>query len=442
VPAKPKFKFIDLFAGVGGFHHALSDPKFGGECVLAVDIDDDCRAVYAKTWPKMAKKNLIHSDIRDFTQLPDGTDRPLDELADMVPDHDVLCAGFPCQPFSKSGAQLGVQDSTRGTLFFDILRIVEAKRPRFLILENVRNLAGPRHTDTWATIIASLRAEGYRVSDIPVVFSPHFLPPDLGGAPQSRDRVFILATRVDDPDGPFEEPPLVERAPVAGWDPQNWDIEEWLQDEAEIAVPESYLLRPEEVAWLNAWNAFAQRIPDDDLPGFPIWVDAWQVKPVIPAGTPKWKADFLVKNSDFFRKHKAVLKVWLMETWMDGKAYRVSDFPASRRKFEWQARTAQPTQDDRDLWKLTVHFRPSGIRVKPATYLPALVAITQTSVIGSRQRRITPIEAGRLQGLPDSVFTGVDDVTAYKQAGNGVNVGAVQHVARALFSSNGLRWGR
>jgi len=93
---------------------------------------------------------------------------------------------------------------------------------------------------------------------------------------------------------------------------------------------------------------------------------------------------------------------------------------------------------------LTIHVRPSGVRVKPATYLPALVAITQTSVIGSRRRRITPIEAGRLQGLPDSVFpnAAVDDATAYKQAGNGVNVGTVQFVAAHLFASAGLPWGR
>lgn len=84
------------------------------------------------------------------------------------------------------------------------------------------------------------------------------------------------------------------------------------------------------------------------------------------------------------------------------------------------------------------------MRVKPATYLPALVAITQTSIIGSRRRRITPVEAGRLQGLPDQVFASgvVDDATAYKQVGNAVNTGVVAHVARALFASAGLDWGQ
>lgn len=439
----PNFRFIDLFAGVGGFHHALSDPAFGGECVLAVDIDADCRTVYGVTWPEMAEKELIKSDIREITQKDDGSDRTPAAIDKLVPDHDVLCAGFPCQPFSKSGYQHGVNDPTRGTLFFDIMAIVRAKKPKYLILENVRNLAGPRHTDTWATIVASLRDAGYRVADTPVVFSPHLLSPEAGGRPQTRDRVYILATRVDDKKAPRSEDPLVSYGPIEGWDPHRWNVEDYLQADEEIENIEQYKLRPEELAWLKAWQAFVKGISSDDLPGFPIWVDEFKVKPHIPAGTPDWKEDFLKKNSKFYRDNKEFIDGWLARNWMSGREYRVGDFPASRRKFEWQARLAQPKRADRDLWKLTIHFRPSGIRVKPATYLPALVAITQTSIIGSRKRRITPIEAARMQGIPDFVYekAGVDDSVAYKQAGNAVNVGAVQHVARALFGANGLEWG-
>lgn len=437
---EPAFRFVDLFAGVGGFHHALASPDFGGKCVLASDIDDHCRAVYSSTWPEMAKGHIV-GDIRAITTI-DGFDRPDHEIDEAIGDHDVLCAGFPCQPFSKSGAQKGAADETRGTLFHDILTIARVKQPRFLILENVRNLAGPKHRATWNTIIDKLRELGYRVSREPVVFSPHLLPPHLGGAPQSRDRVFILATLAEEGED-LTQIPLVSRGPLGDWNPNHWNIEDYLLDEDDIQNREAYLLRDEEVAWLEAWQAFVQGIPDETLPGFPIWVDAFRKRPRIPSGTPEWKADFLRKNSALYRKHQDFIDQWLTLSWGAHDRYRVGDFPASRRKFEWQARLAQPTQRERDLWHLTLHLRPSGIRVKPATYLPALVAITQTSIIGQRRRRITPVEAGRLQGLPDAVFspTGTSDAIAYKQVGNGVNVGVVQFLASQLFASAGVPWG-
>lgn len=449
------FTFVDLFAGVGGFHHALSAPGFDGECVMACDIDEKCRTVYARTWPQLAARGALLGDIRTVTQTVDGQDRPLAEVDRMVPDHDVLCAGFPCQPFSKSGAQLGVSDRTRGTLFFDILTVVDAKRPKFLILENVRNLAGPRHVETWKVIIASLRQRGYRVSDQPVVLSPHLLHPDLGGRPQSRDRVFILATRVSEPgDLPerdqasaLKEEPLAVRAPTPGWHPSLWDVEQFLDDDIDIPNLRDYQLRDQERYWIRAWQAFAQGMPGESLPGFPIWVDEFK-RTRVPEGTEAWKRDFFKKNMDFYRgsaERRTFIDWWLRQSWSDSRTapYRVGDFPASRRKFEWQARSVQPTQAERDLTSLTLHLRPSGLRVKPATYLPALVAITQTSIIGSRMRRITPVEAARLQGLPDEVYRGgpVSDATAYKQVGNGVNVGVVQYVARRLFAASQVSWG-
>lgn len=436
----PAFRFVDLFAGVGGFHHALSSPEFRGECVLASDIDDMCRTVYQTTWPDMPSERIV-GDIRALTMV-NGADRPDHEIDASIPDHDVLCAGFPCQPFSKSGAQKGTSDDTRGTLFHDILAVARVKRPRFLILENVRNLAGPRHRDTWNTIIDKLRELHYRVSSEPVVFSPHLLPPELDGSPQSRDRVFILATYVGE-GVCLAESPLVDRAPVGAWNPHHWNIDDYLLSDDDIPNLERFSLRSEEIAWLNAWQDFIQGISDDDLPGFPIWVDAFTERPRIPEGTPAWKVDFLRKNSAFYVKHQAFIDDWLEKSWSPSDTYRVHDFPTSRRKFEWQARVAQPTRHSRDLWRLTLHLRPSGIRVKPATYLPALVAITQTSIIGSRRRRITPVEAGRLQGLPDAVFpqSGVEDAVAYKQVGNGVHVGVVKFVASHLFAAAGAPWG-
>lgn len=436
------FRFIDLFAGIGGFHHALGGPEFGGECVFASDIDPKCRLVYQSTWPELPEERLV-GDIRELTLQRNGKDRPLKRLAELIPDHDVLCAGFPCQPFSKSGTQRGVLDATRGTLFFDILRIVQAKKPEFLLLENVRNLAGPRHTETWATIVESLRGEGYRLSDVPVILSPHLLPPELGGTPQTRDRVFILARQVRANES-LESGPLYVRGAVDDWDPDSWRIEDFLDSDNDIANLADYQLRDEEVAWIDAWNYFVQNLPDEALPGFPLWQDEFKLKPTIPRSAPEWKRDFLLKNADFYGRHRSFINKWRKMSWIPGSDYKVTDFPASRRKLEWQARNAQPSAAQRDLWQLTLHFRPSGIRVRPATYLPTLVAINQTSIIGSRRRRITPREASRLQGIPDWVFEQavVDDTTAYRQLGNGVNVGAVRYLARILFEDGGKTWGK
>jgi DNA (cytosine-5)-methyltransferase 1 len=435
----PTFRFVDLFAGIGGFHHALSAPEFSGHCVLAVELDGACQGVYKSAFPDT---ELI-SDIRSITRTTAGKDRPLDQIAETVPDHEVLCAGFPCQPFSKSGFQLGLRDRTRGTLFFDILEIIRAKRPPFLILENVRNLAGPRHRETWATIVSSLREEGYRVSDDPVIFSPHLLPKEMGGTPQVRDRVFILAAHGDA--AATEDllgDPLVSYETTRDWEVDDWRFDAWLQNDEEIQDLSRYRLRDEEVGWIEAWDWFCREIEGDWLPGFPIWADAFENRLRIPPTTPKWKADFLRKNSNFYEINHRTISKWKRQRFGPLRQ-RVGEFPASRRRFEWQARKAQPTQASRSLWQLLLHFRPSGIRVKPPTYLPALVAITQTSVVGWRRRRITPYEAARLQGIPFTPFSNslTDDATIYRQLGNAVSVGAVQWVARALFASAGRSWG-
>ena len=162
---EPGFTFVDLFAGIGGFHLALSE--HGGRCVMACEIDDDCRKVYENYFIKRKGETFqFPKDIRTLTKK-DGTDELLspDEIDKIVPDHDVLCGGFPCQPFSKGGAQQGILDVTRGTLFQDIIQIVAAKRPKLVFLENVRNLVGPKHKNTWKTIIESLESLGYFIEN-------------------------------------------------------------------------------------------------------------------------------------------------------------------------------------------------------------------------------------------------------------------------------------
>ena len=167
-----KFKFIDLFCGIGGFHQAMVD--LGGECVYASDIDSDCRKTYE----------------RNYGIKPDG-DITKVEAVD-IPEHDVLCGGFPCQAFSKAGKRLGFADETKGILFFDICRILKHHMPKYALLENVRNLASHDGGNTWRVIHDTLDELGYNVIDEPVVVTVTTC------APVEEEFEFILIYQVID----------------------------------------------------------------------------------------------------------------------------------------------------------------------------------------------------------------------------------------------------
>lgn len=419
----PAFRFIDLFAGVGGFHAALK--AYGGECVYAVEIDKTAAAVYKRNWG--------HDPLGDIKA--DANDTTMN-----VPPHEVLVAGFPCQPFSKSGAQRGM-DEARGTLYWHILQIIEKRKPKVVLLENVRNLAGPRHLHEWQVIIETLREQGYRVSETPAIFSPHLLPPERGGRPQVRERVFITATHnpTGIGDDAFVEPVARIGHGIDGFDPRaEWHLEDLLDDTHNVPGCD---LTEAEVRWVDAWDEWVQtwfeKLDGRRPPGFPIWADSWaDFYEVVnrfggvpdhrelmddDEGLPAWKAGHLAKNYALYSIHREWIDVWAKK-W----GVYTDKFPRSRRKLEWQA------QDTPRLWDTVMHFRPSGIRAKAPTYLPALVAITQTSIVGgTRRRRLSPRETARLQGLPDTYDFGDQRPAAtYKQMGNGVNVGVVWHVLR------------
>lgn len=440
----PTFTFSDLFAGIGGFHAALH--AAGGTWAFASEIDRDAAAVYDHNWLRPLRESgaPLPPGVKSFGVSGDIV--ALTEPEVRVPHADVLAAGFPCQPFSKSGFQRGM-DETRGTLFWNIAKILEdpERRPSVVMLENVRNLAGPRHRDTtFRTVVRTLRELGYRTANEPAVFSPHLLPRSLGGRPQVRERVFILAHYVgveaaQDPanfDDPIVSPKLLD----LDWRKDQWDLEKDLPLLPDSEVDERYELDGSEVKMIQTWDrlltAVAERLgPDEKLPGFPIWADEWRsleqasdlidVAAVKGTPYPAWKKNFLLKNAEFYDRHREVLDTFRMQ---------LDAFPPSRRKFEWQAGPHRP------LSETIMHFRPSGIRAKRPDYVPALVAITQTSILGDR-RRLTPRETARLQGLPDSfefskTAPGTDgavvqkDAASYKQMGNGVNVGAAYYVFR------------
>lgn len=171
-------KFIDLFAGIGGFRIALE--SFNEKCV------------YSSEWDKFAQITYHHN----FGEIPDGDITLVNEVN--IPDHDILCGGFPCQAFSISGKQAGFND-TRGTLFFDIARIVKYKQPKVIFLENVKNLLRHDHGRTIDTVISVLEQINYKTF-IKVLDSSHF------GVPQHRERIFMVSFRKDLKINNFEFP--------------------------------------------------------------------------------------------------------------------------------------------------------------------------------------------------------------------------------------------
>ncbi len=366
--------------------------RLGGECVFASDIDKNCRVVYFDNY------GLRPAD--DITKVDENT----------IPEHDVICGGFPCQTFSKAGNRLGISDP-RGTLFYDILRIAKKHRPKYMLLENVRNLTSHDNGLTWKTIYENIRAIGYNVHEKPIIFSPHFL-----GHPQHRERVFILCKREDlgEIDDFYFDKSSIEEA----------NAEEILQAETEIENLEKYQLSTEELELINYWDEFIRNIKKP-LPGFPIWADRLRELDLEEdlESLPVWKKNFILKNNDLYETNKEFITEWLQ------RGETIQLFKGSKAKLEWQAgKVDHPT-----LWNTLMHFRPSGLRVKQPSHFPALVAITQTSIVGERKRYITPRECARLQGFPDTFKLPSNDRVAYKQFGNAVNVDVVELFARFLF---------
>ena len=381
-----KFKFIDLFAGIGGFHQAMV--QLGGQCVYASEIDKFCIERY--------KENYNIDADHDITKIN----------PEEVPDHDVLCGGFPCQTFSKAGKQKGFEE-TRGTLFFYIEKILQAKKPKYIVLENVRNLVSHDNGNTWKVIRQHIIDCGYRITENPIIISPHQL-----GIPQLRERVVILG--VYDPDN-TDKYLNIDLGTMK--DKKDNSIESILEPNNN---EDKYKISKQEERVLSAWDEFYKMI-DLKIIGFPIIVDFFDGH--IDPDYPNWKKQFVEKNHALYVLNKNAIDRWIKK-W---KVYET--FTPTQRKMEWQAGSSIES-----IWEGLIQFRPSGVRVKSPNCFPALVAMVQVPIVGKYKRRLTIREAARLQSFPDSFIFDSNDHQAYKQFGNAVNVNVIKTAAEALFN--------
>lgn len=374
-----------MFAGIGGFHQAMI--QLGGECVFASEIDKYAIDTYQKNFNIDANHNICDVNVED------------------IPAHDVLCAGFPCQSFSVAGKCEGFNDETRGTLFFEIERVLRHHTPKYIVLENVKNLTSHDQGKTWAIIEEHLHNLGYRLTEQPLIVSPHHF-----GIPQLRERVVILG--LYDPSNVYT-PLDINLGSLKGKDDNS------IYSVLDTDVDKKYNISNEEEKVLNMWDEFYQGI-DLDVIGFPIWFEWFKQQPT--EDMSKWRKRVIERNNDLYKRNKEFIDSWSQ------KYDNLEWCTKVQKKFEWQAGNRIDS-----LWEGLIQFRQSGIRVKAPNCFQTLVAIVQTPIIGKYKRRLTVREAARLQSFSDDFILNENEKQAYKQLGNAVNVEVIKKCAEKLF---------
>ena len=386
-------KFIDLFCGIGGFHQALN--KYNSQCVFACDIDDKCREIYELNYGIKPEKNI--KDINEKN----------------IPDFDVLCAGFPCQSFSNGGKKKNLNDS-RGTLFEDILRIANEKKPKFLFLENVKHIKKIDNGNTFEHIIKRINETGYYVNNKDTIFelSPHNL-----GIPQQRERVIFVCIRND----------IYDSNKTIDFKLPNKKINLDKILEKNTNLTNKYKIPKDIENILNIWDEMIKVFDVNETLSPTILCNEFYKKYTDEEfnNLPLWKKDYIKKNKPLYEKYK---KYW--DKWYEDNKEIIQKREING-KLEWQV--GKKKEND-SIWNYFIQLRQSGIRVKKTNYFPTLVAIVQTPIYAKEKRYITPRECARLQSFPEDFIIHSNDNIAYKQFGNAVNVDVISYIIDLVFS--------
>lgn len=447
---KERLRFIDLFAGLGGFHLALT--RAGCRCVWACEVKKKLRRLYEINFPDTP----LYGDI---TQI----------AAADIPPHDILCAGFPCQPFSLAGKQQGFADEQgRGNLFLQICRVMERHRPRYVLLENVKQLFHHDGGRTWATIRERLKALGYGVRI--AILSPHQF-----GIPQRRERVYIVCRLglSDDEMADFRFP---EPLPCV-----QTDINDYLNPEETMLRP----VLPDKWRTLELWDAFIKQLHAREglIPNHPIWAmemgatyEYWDTDPcTLPVerlrtfrgayGQPvegRTQAECLACLPLYAQKKMAVEKRRIIRSnraiylrnrdWIDPWKERIHHQLPNQQRMEW--RLGERGAEDMDIYRHIVQFRSSGVRIRERKFVPTLTTVTtETPFIpwipvrpelrlpGEPPcgRYLSLPECARLQGMEALKWTDetgtpvLNLVRSYGALGNGINVEVMTLVAEAML---------
>jgi DNA (cytosine-5)-methyltransferase 1 len=365
-------KFIDLFCGIGGFHIVMK--KLNYECIMACDIDKYCREIYDLNFQMKPQ-----SDIKNIKEID---------------DFDILCAGFPCQPFSNSGKKKTFKDK-RGLLFDEIIRIAKDKKPLFMFLENVKHILKIDNGKVLEYILNELQKIGYNTQIF--LISPHNY-----GIPQHRQRVYFVCVRNDIYNNKNIEL-IIEK--------NNYKLNDFLEKN----VNDKYYLNNELKNVLEKWDEMIHtfEIGEKISPTILIHDVYKNYTENEFEKLAEWRKDYMTKNKRLFDKYKNQFDIWYKQ---NKELLKKSEIYG---KLEWQVGEIKKNDS---IFNYFIQIRQSGIRVKKPNYFPTLVAISQIPIYGPEKRFITPRECARLQSFPDDFILHSDDKITYKQLGNSINI--------------------